>query len=142
VGNDRYARILGKIIELRLGGLVKIEKEVDICKAYQETDLVVIPRASKTKIAFPLRIIEAISMSTPLVVSDICGMKELIDGCGLAVRPRDGLSLANAIKTMLTDDLVYFKCVESCKERYREINPQLQLKRIYEEVSNVGKSFL
>ncbi|MCH7865591.1 MAG: glycosyltransferase family 4 protein [Proteobacteria bacterium] len=95
-GAFNYDNIQQLIDRLGIRSMVDLRGEVDTNLVYREADIVVIPRASQEKMAYPLRIPEAIHMHKPLVVSRICGMENHLEGCGLAVEPRDAEALARA----------------------------------------------
>jgi len=73
----------------------------DKLEAYVDADIYILPSRYET---FPMSVIEACACSTPVIVTDRCGIAESIDGnTGIAV-PYDEDRLANAIMDMLNDD--------------------------------------
>jgi glycosyltransferase involved in cell wall biosynthesis len=73
--------------------------------------------------AFPLRIVEAVHMGVPVVVTRINGMHELVEGCGLAVPPRDPHALAAALTRLLTDSELYGRLAANCLDKARAWDP-------------------
>jgi len=71
--------------------------------------------------AVPTVIKEACALGTPVIASDVAGLPELLDNgrCGILVRPRDVKALANAIKTLLTDNLAR-QCYVAAARRHAE----------------------
>ncbi len=75
----------------------------DLCQAFEDTDLLVV-----TSIWFensPLTIHEALATRTPLLVSDLGGMAELVEPerHGLRFRPGDSADLAIQLERFLSD---------------------------------------
>lgn len=53
--------------------------------------------------AFPYAVIEAMASSRPVVASNVGGIGEALEGCGIVVAPRDVEGFANAILKLLGD---------------------------------------
>lgn len=106
----------------------------DVAALYARASVVVIPRATPERMAFPVRIVEAVTAAVPLVVTTVNGMDRLIDGCGLAVEPRNTRALAAAIERLLTDDDYYRRCVERCRQTARELNSERHLEALYRQL--------
>lgn len=113
---------------------VDVRGTVDIGDVYREADVVVIPRNRPYRMAFPLRIIESLSMGTPLITTTMCHMHQLIEGCGLAGEPNDPKSLADAMIRMATDEPLYQRCRENCAAKAEEYDSQRSLSRFHEEL--------
>ena len=102
-GADNYQNIQRLIDSLGIRSTIDLRGYVDINGIYYESDIVVIPRSSEERMAFPLRIVEAIKMKKPVIVSRICGMEELVDGIGIAVEPKNATDLAGAILKLVNN---------------------------------------
>ncbi len=70
-------------------------------KAYNEADVVI---SSSTAEGFPLWLIEAMSCGKAVVSTNVGGVKEVLEGCGLLVRTAYPRDLANAIISILQDE--------------------------------------
>jgi glycosyltransferase involved in cell wall biosynthesis len=70
--------------------------------------------------SFPIRIVEALHMGKPLVVSRMCGMEDLVDGCGLAVEPRDAGALAEAMLRLIKDTQLREDMIRRCATLAKE----------------------
>jgi glycosyltransferase involved in cell wall biosynthesis len=87
---------------------------------YESADIVVIPRADNSRMAFPLRIVEAMAAGRPIVVSDACDMGRLVEGIGLAFRRQDPRSLCEALRRLCTDHALYGQLARTARARAGE----------------------
>ena len=129
--------LLAIVERLGLQEAVDIRGLVDINRVYREADVVVIPRARPYRMAFPVRIIEALLMHRPLIVTTVCDMHKLIEGCGLATSPQDPTSLAQAMVTLATDSELYRRCVAQCAVLARRYDSERSLSKLYQEMCSV-----
>jgi glycosyltransferase involved in cell wall biosynthesis len=120
------------VASLGLSDIVNIRGMVDADQAYQEADIVVIPRRTEAKMAFPLRIVEALAHQVPLIVTKVNNMHELVGGCGLAVPPGSPQDLAESIVRLGSDAELYGKASQACLEQARRYDSQQSLSRLYE----------
>ena len=67
-------------------------------KVYSIADVVVLSSIAE---GFPYSIIEAMACRRPIVATDVGGIREALEGCGLLVRSRHPFELGNAIVTLL-----------------------------------------
>jgi glycosyltransferase involved in cell wall biosynthesis len=67
---------------------------------YQQADLVVLPSISE---AFPYAVIEAMLCGAAIVATDVGGVAEALQDCGVLVRPGRAQDLADAILLLLAD---------------------------------------
>ena len=84
-------------------------KGTDVLAAFQDSDLFVLPSRSD---AYPVALIEACLMGTPMVISDRCQIADLVRGRVAEVVPFDADAFATAMEGLLTD--------EERRRRYRE----------------------
>ena len=113
--------IKAKIKRLGIKQYVRwLESVEDIPTLYREHDIVVIPRASRERMAFPLRLIEAMSYGKPVVVSDMGDMARVADGCGLIFPHEDADALSVALLRLLSDRDFYAQCTENCYHKLSE----------------------
>ena len=79
----------------------------DVPRIYSLIDILVYPRYSMrlTELVTPLKPLEAMAMSKPLVASDIGGHRELIqnESTGLLFKPGDVSALADTLQRLLDD---------------------------------------
>lgn len=81
--------------------------------------------------------IEAMASGTPLVASNVPGLKTLVHGAGILFKHKDEIDLANQINLLLEHPDVYKKTVTSCINRARKfgldnmVNNHIQL---YKEI--------
>ncbi|HYU24497.1 MAG TPA: DUF3492 domain-containing protein [Thermoanaerobaculia bacterium] len=72
----------------------------DVVAAYRSADIVLLTSISE---AFPFSVIEAMSCGRAVVASDVGGVREALDGCGIVVRPRDVEQFAAAVRRLVDD---------------------------------------
>jgi glycosyltransferase involved in cell wall biosynthesis len=91
--------------------------------------------------AFPLRLIEAMSYGKPVVVSDLGEMPRIIGQCGLVFPHEDAGSLAEALERLLSDRSLYKECAENCYQKAKEYHPSRTIRRLvdlYREIALGG----
>ncbi len=70
----------------------------DVVAAYHEADVVLLTSISE---AFPYSVLEAMSCGKAVVASDVGGVGEALEGCGVLVRPRDDETCAAEVARLL-----------------------------------------
>ena len=65
----------------------------------------------------PRTILEAMACGLPVVCSDLPQLKTLIDGSGILVPKKDGISIANAIMKILNDDKFYERLSMNARQK-------------------------
>jgi len=68
--------------------------------AFNEGDLVVLSSISE---GFPFSLLEALLCAKPVVATAVGGVPEAIEGCGIAVEPRNPQAMADGILALLND---------------------------------------
>lgn len=68
--------------------------------AFNEADIVVLSSISE---GFPYSVVEAMLSGRPMVATAVGGVPEAIEGCGIAVEPRNPAALADAILELVDD---------------------------------------
>jgi glycosyltransferase involved in cell wall biosynthesis len=137
-GGRNYQNIQRLIDELDIRGIVDWRGRVNVSSLYRESDVVVIPRATEERMSFPVRIVEALHMRKPVIVSRICGMEGLVEGCGLAVKPRDAGSLARAILDLAHNTALREQLAENCTQVVRRFDSRVSLDRLISELRKVA----
>lgn len=138
-GADNRQNILDVIELLQIGSIIDLRGQVDTCQIYAEADVVVIPRISEERMAFPVRLVESLNMNVPVIVSRICGMETLVEGWGLSVEPGNAEMLAQAILTMLEDTLLYKQLQENCYKVKQKYDTQAGLTQLENELRGLTK---
>lgn len=133
---DERSDLKRLIKELGIESIVDIRGVVDVNAIYEEADVVVIPRNKPIRMAFPLRIVESLNMRKPLIVSKICDMHKLIDGCGLGVEPGNPEDLARAMSILATDNDLYYRFVANCDTKAEQFQPERSLQLLYKELND------
>jgi glycosyltransferase involved in cell wall biosynthesis len=111
--------LLQAIDDLRLSRCVRLRgplSETDVRQAYEGASVFVLPcqvAASGDSDAFPVALLEAMSIGVPVVTTPVAGIPETIrDGeCGLLVPPRSPELLADAIQRVLTEPSLRMRLV-------------------------------
>lgn len=134
VGHRRYDRIREAAQAAPAADRIEFVASADVADLYAEASVVVIPRIAPERMTFPLRIVEAVHAGVPLVVTRINDMDRLVEGCGLAVPPRDARALGDAVTRVLTDDALYERLAAGCRARAREWDAERSLETFHEAV--------
>jgi glycosyltransferase involved in cell wall biosynthesis len=96
-----FEKCLALRAELGLEEVVKMGAVADdIVTAYRDADVVLLTSISE---AFPFSVIEAMSCERAVVASDVGGVGEALEECGMLVRPRDVDGFAAAVRQLLDD---------------------------------------
>ncbi|HKR66721.1 MAG TPA: GT4 family glycosyltransferase PelF [Thermoanaerobaculia bacterium] len=96
-----YAKCLALRHELGLDDVVTMGSVADdVVAAYRDADVVLLTSISE---AFPYSVIEAMSCERAVVASDVGGVGEALEECGMLVRPRDVDGFASALRQLLDD---------------------------------------
>ncbi|WP_281774504.1 glycosyltransferase [Methanobacterium formicicum] len=107
-------------------------------EAYIDADLYVLPSIYET---FPSTVLEACACGTPVIVTDNCGISNIVNqNLGFKVR-YDEISLKVAIQTMLNNNKIRLNAVNNAKNllktRFNWIKIVKELENIYfSEISN------
>jgi len=88
--------------ELDLDDIVAMGSHTDdVVSAYRASDIIALTSVSE---AFPYSVIEAMACGKPVIASDVGGVREAVEGCGIIIKPRDVEGFAAAIRSLLDDD--------------------------------------
>ncbi len=108
----------------------------DKLEAYIDADVYVLPSVYET---FPMTVLEACACGTPVVVTDRCGIADIIDGQVGLVVPYDRNQLSDAILRMLNDDKIRQQFGEKGKALVRE---KFDWSKIVEQLEDVYQDVL
>jgi glycosyltransferase involved in cell wall biosynthesis len=96
-----YEKCLALRTELGLDDAVTMGSVAEeVVDAYRDADVVLLTSISE---AFPFSVIEAMSCERAVVASDVGGVGEALEECGMLVRPRDVEGFATAVRELLDD---------------------------------------
>lgn len=129
-GEWNHDNILRLIEVLGIASIVEMRGWVQTHLVYGEADIVVIPRISEERMAFPVRVVEAMHFGTPLVVSAICGMEKTVARCGLAVEPGNVSALAEAILRLANDTTLREELAQNCAVSAQSYDDRLSIARL------------
>jgi len=104
-GPDR-AKLKQRTTELGLDGYVTFTGQIqDVYSALRAIDVVAMPSQRE---GLPYTLLESMAMGVPVVASSVGGLAEVIQHCenGVLVRPGDAQALAEAINSVLSDELL------------------------------------
>lgn len=94
-----YKRCLALRRHLGVEGTVTIGTATEnVVAAYRDADVVLLTSISE---AFPYSVIEAMSCEKAVVASDVGGVGEALEGCGVLVKPRDDEGFATEVAKLL-----------------------------------------
>jgi glycosyltransferase involved in cell wall biosynthesis len=139
IGEENHNQVKSLIANMGLEDIVSVKGIVDTSQAYRESDVVVIPRQEPTRMAFPVRILEALSFNKPLIVTNICDMGLLVEGCALVVDPKNPGDLASAIVNLAEDRRLLQRLSNNCPALNQKYAPRISLETIssvLKEVTN------
>lgn len=89
---------------------------------------------SSIKEGLPYTMVEAMAAELPLVVTRVGGMKEIVEGRGLVMQPREPHELARALNHYLTNPEAAREAAKNANTFYKE---RLQLERMVSETEEV-----
>ncbi len=113
-----YERCLRLRDELELDHVVTMGSAVtDVAGAYADADVVLLTSISE---AFPYSVIEAMSCQRPVVASDVGGVHEALEDCGILVKPRDVDGFAAAVAQLLDDRALRLRLGHRARQRVLE----------------------
>jgi glycosyltransferase involved in cell wall biosynthesis len=105
-------------------------------EAYVDADVYVLPSYYEI---FSITVLEACACGTPVVVTDTCGLADVVDGRGGVVAPCDEKRLADAVLTILSDDGLRKQLGDGGKRLVREgfglVRMATDLERVYEQAT-------
>lgn len=144
-GEGEYSGTLGRIIRgLGVGGRVFMLGGVPdnlLPSLYRAADVVVVPSTARLE-AFSIAAIESMASGTPVLVSNIPGVREVIeDGVhGLRSEPMDPRNIADRLKELLSDEELRRRMGENGVKRAAEFSISSVAERMLSIYSGLLKS--
>ena len=109
---------------------------IDIGQLLHDADIAIL---SSNYEGMSLAGVEAMASGTPLIASDVPGLKTLVYGAGMLFHHKDEIDLANKINKLLTNRTLYNQVANSCELRAQEYSFQTMLAAhiaLYKEIHN------
>lgn len=128
--SSRKQQLEHLITDLGIEEAVSVRGNVDVNEAYSAADVVVIPRQEPIRMSFPVRILESLSYSKPVITTSVCDMGQLVQGCGLEVDPDDPDDLARAIVRLADNPDLYRQLSDNCSSVLQKYAPDRTLATI------------
>ncbi len=123
---------LTRITELGLERTVTLEPAThEPERVYRAADVVVSASLSE---GFPFGVIEAMACGSMVVATDVGGVREALEECGLLVPPRAPEALGAAIVAALRDDASRRDCGERARERVVQNYQLEQMVNAYRDI--------
>lgn len=83
-------------------------------KIFNEGDISILTSISE---GFPYTVIESMSCARPVVATDVGGIRDALEGCGILCKPRDPQDIANGVIKLLTDDTLRIELGQKAREK-------------------------
>ncbi len=104
---------------------------------YNEGDISILTSISE---GFPYTVIESMSCSRPVVSTDVGGIREVLEGCGILCKARDAKDIAKGVIKLLKDDDLRISMGKKARDRIllNYTTPQSvdNYKNLYKEFHN------
>jgi glycosyltransferase involved in cell wall biosynthesis len=106
----------------RLAESLGIQNDVDflsrmtheeVAKTLNESSIFVMSSVSE---GFPKALLEAVACGTPVVATDVGSCREIIDGVGFVVKPRDLREFAEAVNRLIENEELRAEFSRNCQE--------------------------
>jgi rhamnosyl/mannosyltransferase len=122
VGEGEKRREIEKLIfDKRLNNVILHGKKTgkDLLRFYKIADIFVLPSDVE---AIPLVLVEAMASGTPIIASDILGVREFVGDTGVLVNPPTPENFAKAIEDLIDDKNLRKKLSEKGKRKAKQYN--------------------
>ncbi|MBO6586491.1 MAG: GT4 family glycosyltransferase PelF [Gracilimonas sp.] len=81
---------------------------------FNEGDISILTSISE---GFPYTVIESMSCGRPVVATDVGGIRDALEGCGILCKPRDPQDIAKGVVTLLIDDDLRLELGRKARDR-------------------------
>ena len=107
----------------------------DVAKAYLSGDVIVLSSITE---AFPYSVVEAMMLGKAVVATDVGGITEALEGCGVLVPPRKHVMLAEAVTDLLLNEVKRNELGSMARERALELfDLDLSVNKYYESYTEL-----
>ena len=142
IGEETYARRLQPLIDelgdhwLFVGALPKDE----LAAFFSLCDLTVLPSLNSTE-SFGMVQVESMFLGTPVIASDLPGIRQPVKqtGMGQVFPPGDSQALAEAVIRMLSTPEKYLCDIEELVQRFGSVRVAREYEDLYNHLINAGK---
>jgi len=107
----------------------------DKAAVYRDSDIYVLPSHYE---AFPMTVLEAWAFKKPVIVTENCGIKDLVQGSGLVVYP-DPYDLATALQEYLQQDSL---CHSHGQNGYNKLHESLSIQATVQNVETLYREVI
>lgn len=138
--NKYYLHLMKKLKDSQINYLfLGLLSEDDLFAFYKSLDLIVLPSINSTE-AYGLVQLEAMSVGTPVITSDLPGLREAIKetGMGLLVPARKVSALSKAIEKILSSN-VFYQSVIGQNKLHKIYDKQLCIKEYEKIIKEISK---
>ena len=140
-GEEAYAERLAPQIK-RLGdhwAFLGILPPDELAAFYKLIDILVLPSINSTE-SFGMVQVEAMTSGTPVIASDLPGVRQPVamTGMGLIVPPADSLELARAIIEMLKAPEKFLRDPKPIAQRFSSATIAMEYEEVFQEVISLG----
>jgi len=109
-------------------------------KLFNEGDISLVTSISE---GFPYVVLESMSCARPVVATDVGGIRDALDDCGILCKPGDVQALADAVTRLLLDDDLRVRLGRKARERvllrYTREQSISSYLEVYKELTGRGK---
>ena len=81
---------------------------------FNEGDISILTSISE---GFPYTVIESMSCQRPVVATDVGGIKDALEGCGILCKPRDPRAIADGVIKLLSDTNLRIELGKKSREK-------------------------
>jgi len=111
----------------------------DLPKLYRVSDVYVLPSITRGE-NFGISALEAMACGVPVIASDLPGVRELVrDDCGIKVKPKNILGLAEKINEILSDYALRLEMVKNARKNAENYNWKVISKKVMDVYDGVIK---
>jgi glycosyltransferase involved in cell wall biosynthesis len=140
-GEEAYAKRLAPLIA-RLGEhwvFLGVLSSEELAAFYQQVDVLVLPSINSTE-SFGMVQVEAMTCGTPVVVTDLPGVRQPVamTGMGMIIPPADSGELARAIIEVLESPEKFRRDPKSVAQRFSSATIASEYEEVFQQVVGLG----
>jgi glycosyltransferase involved in cell wall biosynthesis len=87
---------------------------------------------------FGLTVVEGMAARKPVIASNVEGIREIVEGYGLLFKKNDSYDLAEKVKSLIQNQVLYSQVAASCYQRAKEYDIEVMVKKyiiVYNELT-------